>query len=179
MRIEEIDEAGQTVAVHHPQPETPPAETPEASTEPDADEPGQPRIERLLNRASLLLERTQSLTGTLLGISTAYGFPLHEDAEACSKAVQRLVHTLLAMQVAGVDCRSTPKSRAIAKLRPGVRVRFVDAAMAAQFCEAYRLTEMPAMAVDKVAGDHLWLSAGDKPVGRVRWSEVELDETQP
>lgn len=171
MKIVEVDEQDKTVADHSPgKPETTDASCPPP---PVGESENRPRIDRLLHRVKLLTDRSDSLVGQLRGIVGAEQFQLPEALDAVDAAMLKLTEVLLSMNAEGFECRSTVKSRAIARMRPGTPVRLVDPKAAADLATVYGEAAVSEIKIHRWVRDNLFLQVGQAISGPHRWSEVE------
>ena len=126
-----------------------------------------PHLDVLIDRAKRRIAPIEQLIDEVRELAECDG--LDGIATEVLVAARGLVEAMVLLRRAGCTGKVTPKSRALARLRPGTRVRFVDEESREQFASVYGDAELT---IDRRAENHVWLKAGDVSAGRVLWSEV-------
>ena len=70
--------------------------------------------------------------------------------------------------------KSTPKTRKLARLKPGVRVRLNTLERIAEYLQLYSEAELEALEVVRVVGSRVFLRTGQREVGLVPAAHLEV-----
>jgi hypothetical protein len=164
LQIDETDSSGNTVAQLHPAP-------------PETQEKPKPRatVDVLSERAAHLQRPLEAFCTRLDAVNVSLDFELKAKVAAVRDAWSKLASTLLGMQMAGCSCPTTPKSRKLARLRPGMRVCLTDLKAAADYRAVYG-DDLDELVVDRVVGDRVSLRAGEREVGLVKVAAIAIRE---
>ena len=126
-----------------------------------------PHLDVLIDRAKRRIAHVERLVDEVRELAECDG--LDGIATEVLVAARGLVEAMVLLRRAGCTGNVTAKSRALARLRPGTRVRFVDEESSTQFEGVYGEVELT---IDRRVENHVWLKAGDVSAGRALWSEV-------
>jgi hypothetical protein len=177
VRIIEKDNDGKETVVY-PSTESPPAVAAVAehpavqAAQPPAKRKQRPHLDVLIDRAKRRIVPIEKLVDEVRELADIEGPSCGDVADQALAYLRKLVDEMEAARAAGSTGKVTAKSRALAKLRPDTFVRFVSSDLASEFELVYSYDAVVALHVERVIGDYVWLTTGEKSCGRVLWSNV-------
>ena len=188
MKIIDKDESGKETTLY-PVDESPPAvaavfqEIVDNAGEPACTVPAtsgppkkkqRPHLDVLIDRLRRRVAPVVSVLDEISELADVDGFDISRvtvSARMVRDFAEPLLQAMECARDAGCTGKVTAKSRALARLRPGTRVRYVDTGCSDLFSE--RVAEsVNNLRVDHVAGDYVWLAVDGAFAGRALWSEV-------
>jgi len=164
--------------VVYPPTESPPAVAAVAehpavqAAQPPAKRKQRPHLDVLIDRAKRRIAPIEKLIADVREMSDLAAVNVDEFADHVMNALGNLVNALETSRAAGSTGKVTAKSRALARLRPDTFVRFVSSDLASEFELVYSYDAVVALHVERVIGDYVWLTTGEKSCGRVLWSNI-------